>query len=101
MRLLPDTHALVWWWTVDHRLPSPARAAIAAAGNSVFVSAATGWEIATKHRPGKWPDVARLLGGFETSLRRSRFAALPISLEHVRRAGMLDPPHRDPFVRML
>jgi PIN domain nuclease of toxin-antitoxin system len=101
MRLLLDTHALVWWWTDDRRLPSAARAAIAAAGNSVFVSAATGWEIATKYRLGKWPGVARLLDGFETHLRRSRFAALPITVEHARRAGLLDTPHRDPFDRML
>jgi len=98
MRLLLDTHALVWWWTDD---PRQAREAIAATDNSVFVSAATGWEIATKHRLGKWPEVARLLDGFDPHLRRSRFAALPIAIEHARLAGLLDTPHCDPFDHML
>lgn len=101
MRLLLDTHALVWWWTDDRRLTGPARAAIAAADNAVLVSAASAWEIATKHRLGKWPEVATLLEGFDANLRRSRFASLPISHEHARLAGSLDGEHRDPFDRML
>lgn len=101
MRLLLDTHALVWWWTDDRRLPAAARAAIASPDNAVLVSAATAWEIATKHRLGKWPEVATLLDGFDTNLRRSRFIGLPISHDHARLAGGLDGEHRDPFDRML
>lgn len=101
MRLLLDTHALVWWWTDDKRLPAAPRAAIASPDNTVLVSAASAWEIATKHRLGKWPEVATLLDGFDTNLRRSRFASLPISHEHARLAGGLDGEHRDPFDRML
>lgn len=101
MRLLLDTHALVWWWTDDGRLTRPARAAIAAPDSAVLVSAATAWEIATKHRLGKWPEVAALLDGFDANLRRSRFASLPISHAHARLAGSLDGDHRDPFDRML
>jgi PIN domain nuclease of toxin-antitoxin system len=47
MKLLLDTHALVWWWTDDPRLPAAARAAIAGPGNIVHVSAVSAWEIAT------------------------------------------------------
>lgn len=101
MRLLLDTHALVWWWTDDKRLPGAARAAIASPDNQVLVSAASAWEIATKHRLGKWPEVAALLDGFDANLRRSRFTSLPISHEHARLAGTLDGDHRDPFDRML
>lgn len=101
LKLLLDTYALVWWWTDDRRLPAPARAAIAAPANTVHVGAATAWEIATKFRLGKWPEVGAIIDGFDTHLRRSRFVALPVSMEHARMAGGLDSPHRDPFDRML
>ena len=67
----------------------------------MVVSAASAWEIATKHRLGKWADVASLIDGFDTYLRRSRFVSLPISSGHARLAGGLNGPHRDPFDRML
>ncbi|HTC08940.1 MAG TPA: type II toxin-antitoxin system VapC family toxin [Acetobacteraceae bacterium] len=101
MRLLLDTHALVWWWTDDARLPVAARAAIAEPDNTVLVSAASGWELATKHRLGKWLGVQRLLDDFDGALRRSRFGVLAISLAHAFAAGALEGPHRDPFDRML
>jgi PIN domain nuclease of toxin-antitoxin system len=101
IRLLLDTHALVWWWTDDPRLPATARAAIAAPENTVFVSAATGWEIATKFRIGKWPEVELLVRDFEALLRRSRFASLPMTAAHSLLAGSLAGQHRDPFDRML
>lgn len=101
MKLLLDTHALVWWWTDDRRLPAAARSAIASADNGVLVSAASAWEIATKHRLGKWAEVSALLDGFDANLRRSRFASLPITHAHARLAGTLDGGHRDPFDRML
>jgi PIN domain nuclease of toxin-antitoxin system len=101
MKLLLDTHALVWWWTDDPRLPAAARAAIAAPDNIVHVSSVSAWEIATKHRVGKWPEVEQLIAEFSSLLRRSRFYPLPIVMEHARRAGSLPGPHRDPFDRML
>jgi PIN domain nuclease of toxin-antitoxin system len=101
VRLLLDTHALVWWWTDDRRLPAAARAAIAAPENVVLISAASAWELATKHRLGKWAEVAPLVDGFDELLRRSRFAPLPITPGQARRAGAMDWAHRDPFDRML
>ncbi|HEX5326991.1 MAG TPA: type II toxin-antitoxin system VapC family toxin [Acetobacteraceae bacterium] len=101
MTFLLDTHALVWWWTDDDRLPEAARRAIAQADNTVLVSAASAWEIATMHRIGKWPEVAKLIEQFDELLRRSRFAPLGISVVHARRAGSLPGDHRDPFDRML
>jgi PIN domain nuclease of toxin-antitoxin system len=101
VNLLLDTHALVWWWTDDPRLPSHARALIADPGSIVHVSAVSAWEITTKHRVGKWPEVHRLIAEYASLLRRSRFQALSISMEHAHTAGNLPGPHRDPFDRML
>ena len=101
MKLLLDTHALVWWWTDDRRLPVPARAAIADPANSVHVSAVSAWEITTKNRIGKWPEVARIIAEYAGLVRRSRFASLAISAEHAHLAGSLAGAHRDPFDRML
>ncbi len=99
--LLLDTHALVWWWTDDPRLTAAARDAIAAPDRLVLVSAVSAWELATKHRLGKWPEVATILDRFDDLLRRSRFAPLPITPAEARAAGALDWAHRDPFDRML
>jgi PIN domain nuclease of toxin-antitoxin system len=101
MRVLLDTHAVIWWWTDDARLPKAARAVIGEATNSVLVSAASAWELATKYRIGKWPEVASIVESFETLVLRSRFGLLPITAAHALAAGMLDGPHRDPFDRML
>ncbi|MSP00139.1 MAG: type II toxin-antitoxin system VapC family toxin [Acetobacteraceae bacterium] len=101
MNLLLDTHTVVWWWTDDPRIPAAARQAIAEAGNIVYVSAVSAWEIATKNRLGKWPGVERIVEEFPALLRKSRFVPLPVSVEHARQAGMLTAAHRDPFDRML
>ncbi len=53
MRLLLDTHAILWWLYGDSKLSDVARNAIANESNTVFVSAASAWEIATKFRIGK------------------------------------------------
>lgn len=99
--LLLDTHALLWWLLDDEQLSAPARAAIAEPGNRIWVSAASGWEVATKHRIGKLPEAAEIAERFSYYLRRARFIELPISLEHSLKAGALPGPHRDPFDRML
>ena len=64
MKALLDTHALLWWLFDDPHLSTTARDFIANAENEILVSAASAWEIATKHRIGKLPeaeDIARLL----------------------------------------
>ncbi len=100
MRLLLDTHALLWWATLDPKLPSKVKKAIANEATDVFVSAASAWEIATKVRIGKleWPSTA---GTVNTYVLGQGFRALPISLDHAERAGQLSIAHRDPFDRML
>ena len=72
-----------------------------AAGNTVLVSSASAWEIATKFRIGKLPDASDLLADFAGYMARERFEGLPISTDHAVRAGLLPGPHKDPFDRML
>jgi PIN domain nuclease of toxin-antitoxin system len=101
MRLLLDTHALVWWLTDDISLSSTARRLVGMPSNSVLVSSASAWEIATKVRLGKLPGAEELAGDFVAFLVREKFEQLPITAEHGIRAGLLPGPHRDPFDRML
>jgi PIN domain nuclease of toxin-antitoxin system len=101
VKLLLDTHAVVWWWLDDPKIPATARRMIASADNTVCVSAVSAWEVATKNRLGKWPDVETIVREFVSLLRRSRFVPLAISVDHARVAGALAGSHRDPFDRML
>lgn len=101
MRLLLDTHALLWWLSDDEALPSSARRIISDNRNQVLVSSASAWEISTKFRLGRLPTAATLVHDFDVYLHGERFDPLPISLEHGVRAGLLPGPHRDPFDRML
>ena len=101
MRLLLDTHALLWWLAGDAQLSLTARDAIADVSNEVFVSAASAWEVATKHRLGKLPGAGPLAVDFGREVRRQGFEPLPISIDHGQVAGALLGAHRDPFDRML
>jgi len=101
VRLLLDTHALIWWLLGDPALSGPAREAIGDAANEVFVSAATFWEIATKYRLGKLPEAGALTSDLDAHIAAQDFKALAISPRHASLAGALPGPHRDPFDRML
>lgn len=101
MKLLLDTHSLLWWWGGDSRLSQLARSAILDETNEIIVSAATSWEIATKYRLGKPGfDASAHLDHLEL-LRADGFQTLPMTIDHARRAGSYDVSHRDPFDRML
>jgi PIN domain nuclease of toxin-antitoxin system len=101
VRLLLDTHALLWWLAGDSQLSTTARAAIEDEDNPIYVSAASAWEVATKHRIGKLPQAGPLATDFALQVSRQGFIGLDITLEHGQRAGGLPGPHRDPFDRML
>lgn len=62
MRLLLDTHALLWWWQGNPRLSRAARRLLADPEVEVHVSAAPAWEVATKVRTGKLPEAEVLVG---------------------------------------
>ena len=70
-------------------------------GNSIFVSAASAWEVATKHRLGKLPRAGPLATNFAGVVASQGFLELPIGIEDGQRAGGLGGTHRDPFDRML
>jgi len=99
--LLLDTHALLWWLAEPDRLSPAANAAMADPGNRVCVSAASGWEIATKVRLGKLPAVSELLDDLPQLLAAQGFEPLPITLLHGLHAGSYPMVHRDPFDRLL
>lgn len=101
MKLLLDTHALLWWWTDDKQLSSTARAAIADEGNTVLVSAASVWEISTKFRLGKLAIAEAALKRFQALIEADGFEHLPIIWQHSLLAGSYSHEHRDPFDRML
>lgn len=101
MRLLLDTHVLLWWQTDDSRLSAAARVAIADASNHIFVSAASAWEIATKQRLGKLREVPQAAERFGELVAADGFVHLPVTHLHALRAGSYTTDHRDPFDRML
>lgn len=101
MRLLIDTHALLWWLSDDPSLSSAARQSMAATSNVLLVSAASAWEIATKVRLGRLPGAEELAADFQAILHQEGFTTLDITAEHAIRAGLLPGPHKDPFDRML
>ena len=99
--LLLDTHAFLWWLAGDTSLSATARAAIEDERNTIYVSAASAWEISTKHRIGKLPDVAAIVADLDAVIAGQGFTSLPITTRHGQAAGMLPGPHKDPFDRML
>lgn len=96
MRLLLDTHVLLWWLAESPKLPKATKARIADA-ELVYVSAASVWEMAIKTAIGKLdaPD------DLEEQLPRHRFEQLPVLVSHALAVAKLPRHHSDPFDRML
>jgi len=101
MRALLDTHAFLWWLAGDSVLSAAARTMIGDEDSTIFVSAATAWEIATKHRLGKLPGAASIAPDIQGSVQGQGFMPLDVTMRHAQRAGALRGYHRDPFDRML
>jgi len=101
MKLLLDTHTLIWTMNDSPRLSPNARSAVESRGNEAIVSVVSIWEAATKYRQGKLPEAARLVSDPRGVLDRMEFIHLPLQLEHARLGGSLANTHKDPFDRML
>jgi PIN domain nuclease of toxin-antitoxin system len=101
MRLLLDTHALLWWTLDDGRLSASARDAIADAANAVYVSAASAWELAIKAGLGRLSLPAALGPLLADELRLNGFSPLAVSVAHALAVRDLAAHHRDPFDRIL
>lgn len=99
MRLLLDSHTLVWWLVDSPSLSAAARMAIADRANAVWVSAVSAYELINKHRLGKLrrPLQDELL----PMVRRAGLPTLAITFEHAAAAAELPGPHRDPWDRLL
>jgi PIN domain nuclease of toxin-antitoxin system len=98
---LLDTHALIWWILDDPKLGKRARNALIDLDNTVYVSAASGWEIATKYRFGNLPEADCFTHSLGESVAKQGFKELSVTLNHGQRAGLLTGEHRDPFDRIL
>ena len=101
MRVLLDSHVLLWWLFDEPRLSKDAVERIRDPENQILVSAATAWEIATKYRLGRLPDAQELVSDFSGCLLKARFQELAVTVSHSVRAGSWQVEHRDPFDRML
>jgi PIN domain nuclease of toxin-antitoxin system len=96
MKFLIDTQAIIWWLSADKKLSPAAAAAIANAGNSAVVSAASIWEASIKRAKGQLDGPS-----LKSAVAQAGFRILPINEHHGELAGELPLIHRDPFDRML
>lgn len=98
MRLLLDTHAILWWLSDDTRLDTQARKYIADPANDVFVSIASLWEIVVEVRVGK---LQANIGEVIRAVEGQGFDILQISPTHLIELNRLPCHHRDPFDHLL
>jgi PIN domain nuclease of toxin-antitoxin system len=101
MRLLLDTHVLLWAVLEPQKLSSRQREALENSDNELLVSAASAWEIATKWRLGKLSQAAAVVHNYPQVLNGLAATELPISGAVARQAGLLEVEHCDPFDRLL
>ena len=101
LRVILDTHAVLWATLSPAALSVTAAAIIADEGNEILVSAASAWEIATKVRIGRLMGAESLEREFVEVMERAGYTLLSIRVEDALRAGRLGGEHRDPFDRMI
>ncbi|MGO9486434.1 MAG: type II toxin-antitoxin system VapC family toxin [Rhodomicrobium sp.] len=101
MKVLLDTHALLWWVLGNPRLSPVAMTVLGAASTVIVVSAVSGHEIATKYRLGKLSVPARLAEHLDQLAAENGWQPLPLSIAPAQLAGRLPGAHKDPFDRML
>ncbi|MGF1477334.1 MAG: type II toxin-antitoxin system VapC family toxin [Geminicoccaceae bacterium] len=101
MRLLLDTHSLLWWLEDAPALSEKARELISDPTNLVLVSTASIWEVAIKARLGRLDVPDDLESFFTRQLSLNGFDVLPVHLQHAALVRHLDDHHNDPFDRLL
>jgi len=101
MKVLIDTHAVLWWLVDDKRLSKAARRILEDSSHGRIVSFASLWEIAIKMSAGKLTVRDLSFSEVVEELRTYEFQLLPIRLGDLERAGALPWHHRDPFDRLL
>jgi PIN domain nuclease of toxin-antitoxin system len=100
VKVLVDTHAVIWWLEDAPRLSKRASAILENRDNDIVVSAIVGWEIAIKISSGKM-QAGSIIESLARLLQREFFSELPITLDAAIRSGFLPLYHRDPFDRVL
>jgi PIN domain nuclease of toxin-antitoxin system len=101
MKLLIDTHVLIWWLGARERIPANVQAALIDVTNEVLVSAVSAWEIAVKRRLGKLDFDSRFIADFDARIAALGFAPLAISAAHAITGAEIEATQKDPFDRML
>ncbi len=101
LRLLLDTHTLIWWTYESPKLSLKARDSVFEPDAEVFVSAVSAMEIATKFGLGKLPDAAYLAQNLDSYVDEQGFQKLSVTFSDGLRAGRLPLHHKDPFDRLL
>jgi len=101
VKVLFDTHALLWAALGSKRLSPVAREVVADEANELFVSAVSAWEISTKVRLGKLPEAVDFEREFLSDIADAGYTLLPIDAASALRAGRFTSEHRDPFDRMI
>ena len=101
MKVLVDTHALLWWMGGDRRLSNQARVILENSANERIVSVASLWELAIKISMARPPAYGLTVGLVEEQLRAQDFIQLPLRIDALVRVEKLPWLHRDPFDRML
>ncbi|MBS0240925.1 MAG: type II toxin-antitoxin system VapC family toxin [Proteobacteria bacterium] len=101
MKLLLDTHVLIWWLADPWRVPERVQDEIIQQASETFVSAASAWEIAVKTRTGKLAFDAAILDDFDNRSRALAFEPLPVTATHAVMGARLPGAHKDPFDRLI
>jgi len=101
MKLLIDSHALVWWMTADARLSATARQLMGSSQHQRFLSLASLWELSLKVAAGRLQGVGSTIGNLRQAAAAQSIVLLPIGYEHILRVETLPLYHADPFDRML
>jgi PIN domain nuclease of toxin-antitoxin system len=101
VKVLLDTHALLWAVLAHKSLSKKASRTVSDLGNEVFVSAASAWEIATKVRLGRLPMAEKLEANFLEDMRTAGYGLREVTVADGLRAGRLVGDHQDPFDRMI
>lgn len=101
IRVLLDTHVLLWAWLTPEKLSQPVREILIDPNNCRLVSAVSAWEISVKYRAGKLAVEPGLVGNYQAHLKTFLAEEVAITSKHGLRAGQYLSVHRDPFDRLL
>jgi len=101
MKLLLDTHTLLWLDTDPNRLSQTSLKLIQNNSNTIFISVITAWELSIKNRLGKLPSATPLLNSYHSSLSQYSFTELALTSTHALAERTLSSDHKDPFDRAL